>query len=130
MTGGVLLFMVVSELLETTLVSAMADVPPADLTAYFAVRNRPAILGAKVVYNALAAILGGYLTAKIVDRNELRFAGVAAAVQTAAFAWGFMGEYASFTPVWMRWVLVLTTPPAMLLGAHIRGKARTAGATG
>jgi hypothetical protein len=128
--GGVLLFTVVSELLETTLVSAMADVPPSGLTAYFAVRNRPALLGAKVVYNALAAILGGYLTAKIVDRHELRFAGVAAAVQTAAFVWGFTGVYASFTPIWMRWVLLLTTPPAMLLGALVRRKAKMAGATG
>jgi hypothetical protein len=122
--GGMLLFMVVSELLETTLVNAVADRPVADVTAYFAVRNSSTVLGAKVVYNTLAAILAGYMTAKIAGRHEMRYTGITAALQTASLAWGVtMGEYASFTPIWMRWMLVLTTGPAMLLGAAVRAKA-------
>jgi heme/copper-type cytochrome/quinol oxidase subunit 3 len=120
----VLLFMVVSEALETTLVSAIADRPVTDVASYFAVRNSSAMLGSKVAYNTLAAILAGYMTAKIAGGHEVRYAAVAAVIQTASLGWGFtMGEYAAFTPAWMRWVVVLTTGPAMLLGAFVRKSA-------
>jgi hypothetical protein len=94
------------------------------MAAYFAVRNRPVILAAKLLYNTLAAILAGYMTAKIAGLRELLHAAVVAIVQTMALVWGFTaGEYASFTPVWMRVALVLTTGPAMMLGASIRARA-------
>ena len=110
--------------LEFTLVSAAAGGAITDLAGYFEVRNRPAILAAKLVYNSVAAILGGYMTARIAGSREMLHAGVAAAVQTFALIWGFtVGEYAAFTPVWMRVALVLLTGPAMLVGASVRAKA-------
>ena len=122
--GGMGLFALVTETLEFTLVSAAAGGSISDMAAYFAVRNRPVILSAKVLYNTLAAILAGYMTAKIAGRRELLHAAVVAVVQTVALAWGFTaGEYASFTPVWMRVALALTTGPAMVLGASIRARA-------
>ena len=122
--GGMGLFALVTETLEFTLVTAAAGGAISDMAAYFAVRNRPVILAAKVLYNTLAAILAGYMTAKIAGRRELLHAAVLAVVQTIALVWGFTaGEYASFTPVWMRVVLVLTTGPAMVLGASIRARA-------
>lgn len=124
--AGMLIYAVVSELLETTLVSATADRPITDIAAYFSMRNTPMMLGAKVVYNSMAAILAGYMTAKIAGQNELRYAGMVAALETASLIWGYtMGEYASFTPVWMRGVIVLTTGPAMMVGASIRHRAAT-----
>jgi hypothetical protein len=122
--GGMGLFALVTETLESTLVSAAAGGSISDMAAYFAVRNRPVILAAKLLYNTLAAILAGYMTAKIAGRRELLHAAVVAIVQTMALVWGFTaGEYASFTPVWMRVALVLTTGPAMMLGASIRARA-------
>ena len=96
------------------------------MSGYFAVRNRPTILTAKVAYNTLAAVLGGYVTAKIAGTRALIHTGVAAVIQTVALIWGFTaGEYASFTPAWMRIALVLLTGPAMMAGGMIRAKAQT-----
>ena len=122
--GGIGLFALVTEALEFTLVTAAAGGSISDMPAYFAVRNRPVVLAAKLLYSTLAAILAGYMTAKIAGRRELLHAAVVAIVQTMALVWGFtVGEYASFTPVWMRVALVLTTGPAMMLGASIRARA-------
>jgi hypothetical protein len=122
--GGIGLVSIVVETLEFTLVNAAAGGTITDMAGYFAVRNRPTILGAKLVYNTLAAILGGYMTAKVAGIREMMHAGVAALAQTAALIWGFTaGEYAAFTPIWMRIALVLLTGPAMLTGASIRARA-------
>jgi hypothetical protein len=122
--GGIGLTSLASEALEFTLVNAAAGGTIADMAGYFAVRNQPAVLGAKLVYNPLAAVLGGYMTAKIAGGRELLHAGVAALAQTAALIWGFtVGEYAELTPVWMRIALVLVTGPAMVAGASIRARA-------
>jgi hypothetical protein len=100
------------------------------MAGYFDVRNRPAILGAKLVYNSLAAVLGGYMTARLAGVEEMKHAGLAAAAQTAGLIWGFTAaEYAAFTPLWMRVTLVLVTGPAMMAGAAIRVHAARAGAS-
>ena len=123
--GGIAVISLVVEALEFTLVSAVSGGSITDMSGYFAVRNRPGILTAKVIYNTLAAVLGGYMTAKIAGTRELLHAGVAAFLQTVALIWGFTaGEYASFTPAWTRIVLVLLTGPAMIAGGTIRAKAQ------
>jgi hypothetical protein len=122
--GGIGLLSIVVEVLEFTLVSAVAGAPPTDLAGYFAVRNQPAILTAKLGYNSVGAVLGGYLTARVAGRQEMLHGWMAAIVQTAALIFGFtIGEFAGFTPIWMRIALVVTTGPAMLLGASIRARA-------
>ena len=122
--GGVALISLIVEPLEFTLVNAIADQPIQDMAGYFAVRNRPGMLAAKLVYNTLAAILGGYMTARIAQTEELKHGALAAAVQTTALIWGFTaGEYASAMPVWMRIAIVLVMGPAMMAGAWIRAQA-------
>lgn len=122
--GGVALISLIVEPLEFTLVNAVADQPIQDMAGYFAVRNRPGILAAKLVYNTLAAILGGYMTARIAHTEEMKHGALAAAVQTTALVWGFTaGEYASSMPVWMRIAIVLVMGPAMMAGAWIRAQA-------
>jgi hypothetical protein len=112
------------EVLEFTLVNAVAGGSITDLAGYFAVRNRPGMLGAQLGYNAVAALLGGYLTARVAGGRELLHAGISGGLKTTALAWGFVaGEYAELTPVWMRIALILMTGPAMLAGASIRARA-------
>jgi hypothetical protein len=86
--GGIGLFALVTETLEFTLVTAAAGGAISDMAAYFAVRNRPVILAAKLLYNTLAAILAGYMTAKIAGLRELLYAALVAIVQTMALVWG------------------------------------------
>ena len=123
--AGIGLVSIVSEVLEFTLVAAAAGGTIADLEGYFAVRNRPSILTAKLVYNTGAAVLGGYVTARIAGAHGLAHARIAAVVQTAALIHGFtLGEYAAFTPVWMRIALVGLMGPAMIAGGTIRERAQ------
>ncbi|MBI4266283.1 MAG: hypothetical protein HY657_18065 [Acidobacteria bacterium] len=129
--GGVALVSLVVEPLEFTLVNAVADASIEDMAGYFAVRNRPGILAAKLVYNSLAAVLGGYMAAKIAGTREMAHASAAALLQTAALIWGFtLSEYAPFTPAWTRVALVVLTGPAMLAGGMIRAKAASGASTG
>jgi hypothetical protein len=122
--AGVAIISLVVQSLEFTLVNAVADEPVRDMAGYFTVVNRPSMLAAKLLYQTLAAILGGYMTAKIAAGDELKHGALAAAVQTTALIWGFTaGEFASFTPVWMRIALVLLTGPAMMAGAWVRAQA-------
>lgn len=125
--GGLMLYMVISEVLETALVAATTEARPTDIASYYAARNRSSILGAKLVYNTLTAVWSGYMTAKVASQDEMYYGKMAAFVQTVELAWRFLaGEYAGFTPAWMRAFLVLTTGPAMLAGASIRARARVA----
>ena len=123
--GALVLYLVVSEVLETVLVRATAETPLGDVTTYFAARNRPGVLGAKVAYNSLIALWSGYMAAKVAGEREMYYGAFAAFVATARLASVFlMGDYAAFTPAWMRAFLVLSTGPFMLAGALIRGRAR------
>ena len=125
--GGLVLYLVVSEVLETALVGATTDAARPISPATTPRATRPAILGAKLAYNSLTALWSGYMTAKVAGEREMYYGSMAAFVQTAELAWRFlMDENAGFTPVWMRAFLVLSTGPAMLLGASIRGRARAA----
>jgi len=122
--GGIGLISIVVEVLEFTLVNAVSGGTITDMQGYFAVRNQPAILTAKLGYNSVGAVLGGYLTARVAGRQEMRHAWAAVLLQTTGLVWGFTaGEYAEFTPAWMRIALVLLTGPAMLVGASIRARA-------
>jgi hypothetical protein len=126
--GGIGLISIVVEALEFSLVNAVAGGAITDMQGYFAVRNQPGILIAKLGYNSVGGVLGGYLTAKVAGRQEMRHGWAAAILQTAGLVWGFTGgEFAAFTPVWMRIALVLLTGPAMLVGASIRARAVRSG---
>jgi uncharacterized membrane protein YraQ (UPF0718 family) len=123
--AGLIVASVLPELLETTLVRAASDGPLADISAYFAVRNRPAVLAAKIVSSVLMAVLAGYFVAKLAGSLELGHAAIAGLVQTATLLWGFtIGEYAAATPLWVRGALVAATAPAMVLGASVRRRVR------
>lgn len=123
---GMGLFRLVVAVLETVLVGAAANGPVTNEAEYFVVRNQPAMLGAALTYHVAAAVLAGYVMAKITGTHEVVLAGVGAAIQTAALIWAFTaGEYAASTPAWTRIVLVVVTGPAMVAGAALRARAAT-----
>ena len=125
--GGLVLYMVISEVLETALVAATTEVRPTDIASYYAARNQAPILGAKLAYNSLTALWSGYMVAKVAGEREMYYGTMAGFVLTVRLVWLFLaGEYAAFTPAWMRAFLVLTTGPLIVAGAAIRGRARFA----
>ena len=124
---GIGLISIVTQVLEFTLVGAASGGQLTGMEQYFEVRNRPSILAAALVYNSVAAVLGGYMVAKIAREHEMVHARIAALVQTAAMIYAFtVGEYAQFTPAWMRVALIAVVAPAILAGASIRTRAALA----
>ena len=122
--AGLGLTSIVVEVLEFTLVSAVGGGAIPDMAGYFAVRNRPAMLGAALAYTALGGVLGGYLTAKVAADRAMLHTAAAAGAKTLALIWGFTaGEHAGFTPAWMRVALVLLTGLAMMAGGAVRARA-------
>jgi hypothetical protein len=123
--GGLLMLFVLTQVLELVLVRTAAAGPLENMEQYLAVRGRTGVLVGLLASQAVASLLAGYTTAKVAGLAELTHAGIAAALQTALFAWGFtVGENASLSPVWMRVATVVVTAPAMLAGASVRAKAR------
>ena len=124
--GALVLFSAVTQILEYTLISASAGDAVKDMASYLAALNRTPILAAKAVANVMVGLLAGYMAARIAQTREMMFAGIAAAAETCSLVYGFtMGEYAVL-PLWIRALLVLTTGPAMMMGAWVRMQARLA----
>jgi hypothetical protein len=124
--GALVLFSAVTQLLEYTLVNASGGDAVKDMASYLAALNHTPLLAGKAVGTIMAALLAGYITAKIAQTREMMFAGIAAAAETCSLIYGFtMGEYAAL-PLWIRGLLVLTTGPAMVAGGWIRMQARLA----
>ncbi len=123
--GGLLVLFVIGQVLELVIVRSAAAAPLENIEQYLAVRSRTGVLLALLASQVVAALLAGYMTAKLAAVTEMTHAAMAAAMQTALLVWGFtVGANAELTPVWMRIATVVVTAPAMLVGASVRAKAR------
>jgi hypothetical protein len=122
---GAILLGFIDQTLERVLVTALADTPPTDEASYLAVRNRPAVLVLTLITHALAATLAGYILAKIAGAWEVRHAMAAAALLIVAYVFAFMSDNVLLPPVWVRAVMLIVTPPALIAGASIRAQARS-----
>lgn len=123
--GGLLMLFVIGQILELVIVRGAAGASLDNIEQYLAVRSRTGVLIGLLIAQAVAALLAGYMTAKVAGAAELTHAAIAVAIQTALLVWGFtVGENAGLTPVWMRISTVAVTAPAMFMGASVRAKAR------
>lgn len=123
--AAVMLLGFMDQTLERTLVSALADAPPADEGSYLAVRNRPLVLGVTLVAHMFSAALAGYILARIAGAHEVRLAAAAAVAVLVTYAFAFTSGSVMLPPVWVRVALVIVTPPALIAGAFIRAEARS-----
>jgi len=126
--AGLLLISLIAEGIEFALVTALrgGSTQP-DAVAYFAVRNQPGVLALKLVYNNVAALAGGYVAAWVAGRMAVLHGLLLAIVQAAGLVYGMtVSGYADFTPTWMWFALLVTMPPAVVLGSSLRAK-RTPG---
>lgn len=122
--AGVLVFALMDNVLEFSIVHVLARGPVTDLVAYYAARNQPLGLAAKLTYTPFIGILAGYLTAKIAGRYEVAHTAAAAVLLVSELGYGFTkGQFASMTPVWMRVALIVITPVAIALGGFVRARA-------
>ncbi len=122
--GGLGVISFIVQAMEFSLVMARAGGRVADMPQYLAIANQPVILAAKLLYYPMAGVLGGYVAARVAMKYEMHHAAAAAAAQTVGLIWGFSrGEFAAYTPIWMRVALIVLTGPAMMVGAAVRTRA-------
>jgi hypothetical protein len=122
--AAMLLLGFIDQTLEQTLVMAMADAPIKDEASYVAVRNRPPMLAILLATHAVAALLTGYVLAKLAGSHEVQHAAAAAALLTLLLVAASMAPNVLVPPVWVRVAMAVMTPPALIAGAYIRGQAR------
>jgi hypothetical protein len=122
--AAMLLLGFIDQTLEQTLVMALANAPVKDEASYIAVRNRPQVLAALVATHAIAALLTGYVLAKLAGSHEVQHAAATAALVTLLLVAASMAPNVLVPPLWVRVAMGVVTPPALIAGAYIRGQAR------
>lgn len=122
--AAMLLLGFIDQTLEQTLVMAMADAPITDEASYVAVRNRSPVLAFLLATHTVAALLTGYVLAKLAGSHEVQHAAAAAALVTLLLVAASTAPNVLVPPVWVRVAMAVITPPALIAGAYIRGQAR------
>lgn len=121
------LYRVITSILETMLVGTNSASRPDDFAGYYAILSRPGVAAAKLACDSLAAVWAGYMTAKVAGEREITYGLLASLAVLTELAWQHLAsEFAGATPIWLRAGLLLTTVPEMVVGAWVRGRARLA----
>ncbi len=118
---GVLSISLIVEPIEFLLVAGLNNGITTDPEVYFAIRNQPSMLAAKVVYNFFAAVAGGWLVGWVAGRQEVLHGMALAFVQTISFVFALtVSQFADSTPLWMWLVLIVITVIGVMWGARLR----------
>ena len=119
--AGLVLISVIVEPLEFGLVTLANGEVTTDPDIYFRVRNTPAFLATKVVYNTAAAIVGGLVAARLAPRGPMAHGLVLAVIQTVAFGWALLTpELRRSTPDWMWACLIVVTFAGIMAGSRLQ----------
>ena len=123
---GLMLSSLIAEGIEFLLVALVHGSITTDQEVYFEIRNRPALLGIKFIYNSVAGFAGGYITAWVACRAPIWHGVFPATVQLAGFIYGMTASpYASTTPMWAWIGLAATMTPMIVFGSWHRYRRAT-----
>jgi hypothetical protein len=121
--AGLVLISLIVEPIEFLLVGLLNRGLTTDPDIYFQVRNQPAVLAAKLVYNTAAAIVGGWVAAWVARRAPVAHGIVLAGIQTAAFGWAVANPaLRRSTPDWMWACLIVLTFAGIIVGALLQSR--------
>jgi hypothetical protein len=119
--AGLVLISIIVELLEFGLVTLVNGEVTTDPDIYYRVRNTPAFLATKVVYNTAAAIVGGWVAAWLARRAPLAHGLVLAIIQTLAFGLALVTPtLRRSTPDWMWVCLIVVTFAGIMTGSLVQ----------
>lgn len=117
---GMAAMTLLTESIEYGLVALANGGIPDERGRYWEVRNGGLLLSAKMVYNALAAVVGGWLTARIVGWRPHLHGVALASVQTGAFVYVLLTPTLRETgPLWMWLTLIPLTIAGIVAGSMI-----------
>jgi hypothetical protein len=119
--AGLVLISVIVEALEFGLVTLVNGEVTTDPDIYFRVRNTPAFLAIKVMYNTAAAIVAGLVAARLARRAPMAHGLMLAVIQTVAFGWALMTPaLRRSTPDWMWACLIAMTFAGIMTGSLLQ----------
>lgn len=118
--GGLAVTRLLVQPLEITFVNALSGQPVQTASDFAAVLNSPSMMVARVLYTGVAAILGGYVTARIAIHDPVRYTMIAALFQAIVLVVGFAAGYALPTPLAMQVALVVSSTLGILAGGAVR----------
>jgi hypothetical protein len=131
---GVLVGLAVSvgfvQFLELMLANALAGRALQSMEDYAVVLNTLPMLGIRLAVSSFVALLGGYLCAKLAERDEMRYTLMAIIFRAMALVGGNTAGYMPRTPAWALAVLLVVSSAAMLAGGAVRAAAVAAGRKG
>lgn len=123
--AGLLVTTVVAEAIEFMLVGILRRDFSPDPTSYFATRNRPVVLGAKMFYNLFAATAGGVAAFLIAPTNHRLHVGGVAALQVLGICLAMVIPSLRNTgPMWMWVSLIPVSIMGLGLGAFVVERTR------
>ena len=116
-----MLISVIVEPFEFGLVTLVNGEVTTDPDIYFRVRNTPALLATKLVYNTAAAIVAGFVAARLARRAPVAHGLVLAVIQTVAFGWALATPaLRRSTPDWMWACLIVVTFAGIMTGSLLQ----------
>ncbi|HEY3160866.1 MAG TPA: hypothetical protein VGJ78_17990, partial [Vicinamibacterales bacterium] len=111
------------QFLELLLANALAGRALQSLDDYAIVLNALPVLAIRLAVSSFVALLGGYLCAKLAERDEMRYTLIAVIFRAIALAGGNAAGYMPRTPAWALAVLLVASSAAMLAGGAVRAAA-------
>jgi len=125
---GLFLISALVEGVEFALVGAIHGQPITNPEEYYAIRNLPWFLGLKLIYNSLAAIAGGYISALIAGYAKIKHGVALAGIQTLAFIWAIVQpDLGQRLAVWFWMLLIFLSVGGILLGAVFQARGNQKG---
>ncbi len=103
-----------------TVVAVKTMLHVSDLRTAMNERPTPAYLAVNVIYSALFAAVGGYVTASIAGRAPLLHAAALAALMFVMSLVSFCKSAGTSQPPWYGVTLMLLAPTAALLGGYMK----------
>lgn len=120
---GLVVTSLIAESLEFGLVALWNRGVTTDPDVYFSARNQPVMLAAKLVYNTAAAIIGGFVAARLAGRAAVVHGTMLALVQTIAFGWALANPaLRRSTPDWMWACLIVLTFAGIIVGSLLEAR--------
>lgn len=111
--------------IEWGIVTMLHGGPTSDPAVYFGVRNQPAVLCAKLIYNTAAAWLAGLVAGRLAPDRPWGHGIALAVTQTTLFVWGMLySDFAGTTPRWA-WITLLPLMVAAIMGGVLSSIRRT-----
>ena len=121
--AGIILISVLVEGIEFGLVALLHGEKTTDPDLYYSIRNQTWSLALKLVYNTLAAIIGGFGTALIAGYEHRKHGIALAILQTLSFGYALtQPEISKWTPAWMWFSLIFLSFVGIIFGSHIQSR--------